>query len=88
MDYIIVGKENSNNIKLYYKDWGNGQPVVFSHGWPLNADAWDDQIVPISASAPLSAKIIKGSKRRSILAHHTACARPSRTRSTKICSLS
>jgi non-heme chloroperoxidase len=29
---------------IFYKDWGTGQPVIFSHGWPLNADAWDDQI--------------------------------------------
>jgi non-heme chloroperoxidase len=29
---------------LFYKDWGHGQPVVFSHGWPLSADAWDAQM--------------------------------------------
>jgi non-heme chloroperoxidase len=45
MGYISVGTENSTDIKLYYKDWGNGQPIVFSHGWPLSADAWDDQML-------------------------------------------
>jgi non-heme chloroperoxidase len=30
---------------LYYKDWGTGQPIVFSHGWPLSSDAWDAQMM-------------------------------------------
>ena len=33
-----------DDTKLYYKDWGEGQPVVFSHGWPLSSDAWEDQM--------------------------------------------
>ena len=34
-----------DNIEIYYKDWGTGQPVVFSHGWPLSADDWDGQML-------------------------------------------
>jgi non-heme chloroperoxidase len=33
-----------DNASIFYKDWGDGQPVVFSHGWPLNGDAWDEQM--------------------------------------------
>jgi non-heme chloroperoxidase len=34
-----------DGTRIYYKDWGRGQPLVFSHGWPLTADAWDAQMV-------------------------------------------
>jgi non-heme chloroperoxidase len=45
MPYVTVGRENSSNIDIYYKDWGEGQPIVFSHGWPLSADDWDAQML-------------------------------------------
>jgi len=41
MAYITT----QDRTQIYYKDWGSGQPVVFSHGWPLSADAWEDQML-------------------------------------------
>ena len=34
-----------DGTRIFYKDWGSGKPVIFSHGWPLNADAWDAQML-------------------------------------------
>ncbi|MCP3166736.1 alpha/beta fold hydrolase [Myxococcus qinghaiensis] len=38
---IITTKDGA---RIYYKDWGQGRPVVFSHGWPLSSDSWDEQL--------------------------------------------
>jgi non-heme chloroperoxidase len=36
--------KTKDGTEIYYKDWGSGRPITFSHGWPLNADAWDEQM--------------------------------------------
>ena len=38
MSYITT----RDGTQIYYKDWGSGRPIVFSHGWPLSSDAWED----------------------------------------------
>ena len=35
----------TDGTEIFYKDWGSGQPLVFSHGWPLSADDWDTQML-------------------------------------------
>src|ERR1700748_963474 len=35
----------ADGTEIFYKDWGSGQPLVFSHGWPLSADGWDTQMM-------------------------------------------
>ena len=39
-----------DGTEIFYKDWSSGQPIVFSHGWPLNADAWDDQLFAMGSN--------------------------------------
>jgi alpha-beta hydrolase superfamily lysophospholipase len=35
----------TDGVEIFYKDWGSGQPIVFSHGWPLSSDDWDTQML-------------------------------------------
>jgi pimeloyl-ACP methyl ester carboxylesterase len=37
--------ETKGGVEIFYKDWGSGQPIVFSHGWPLSGDDWDPQML-------------------------------------------
>ena len=41
MSYVTT----QDGTPIFYKDWGQGQPIVFSHGWPLSADDWDGQML-------------------------------------------
>jgi non-heme chloroperoxidase len=37
--------KTKDGVEIFYKDWGKGQPIVFSHGWPLSSDDWDTQML-------------------------------------------
>ena len=43
-----------DGVEIYYKDWGSGQPIVFSHGWPLSADDWDKQMLFFMRGSPVA----------------------------------
>jgi non-heme chloroperoxidase len=45
-EVVLMNKVSTKDgVEIFYKDWGSGQPIVFSHGWPLSADDWDPQMM-------------------------------------------
>jgi non-heme chloroperoxidase len=44
-DYTMSTITTNDDVQIFYKDWGRGQPIVFHHGWPLSADDWDAQML-------------------------------------------
>ncbi|WP_431102455.1 alpha/beta fold hydrolase [Roseateles noduli] len=46
MTYYITARDGA---RIFYKDWGSGPPIVFSHGWPMNADSWESQMMFLSS---------------------------------------
>ena len=56
-----------DGVEIFYKDWGKGQPIVFSHGWPLSADDWDNQMLfflqQAIASSRMTGAVMAGPRR-------------------------
>ena len=44
-EFSVPTIKTPDGVDIFYKDWGSGQPIVFSHGWPLSADDWDTQML-------------------------------------------
>ena len=49
----------SDGVEIFYKDWGSGQPIVFSHGWPLSSDDWDTQLEGTESGWPAFFRILR-----------------------------
>jgi pimeloyl-ACP methyl ester carboxylesterase len=45
MEFKMSFVRTNDGVEIFYKDWGQGQPIVFHHGWPLSCDDWDTQML-------------------------------------------